>query len=177
MLLKGGSNRSADLIGLARRVDQKAKGGRKRNSATLWIVNVHKAKHIFDARARRIEVGPGRIHLPRDYEERWLDEMTAEELTAGKWVKRRARNESLDLEIYAWLALVKPPFAQSRDHMRWVPSAFRIIETVAVIEAALPTEDNAPAPVPAPAARHSEKNKRRARRGAPVRRTGWIKRK
>lgn len=125
-LVKGGSKITADPISRARRADQKSKGGVKRNSPTLWIVNVHKGKHILDARLRRIDPGPGRVHLPADWRDEWSAELTAEQLEAGKWTKIRARNETLDLALYAWFALLKPPFAQSRSTMRWVPSQFRI---------------------------------------------------
>ena len=126
MLVKGSSKVTSDLVGRARRADQKIKGGVKRNSPTLWLVNVHKGKHIIDARLRRHDDGPGRIHLPRDWRDEWSAELTAEQLEKGRWKKVRARNETLDLSLYAWFALLKPPFAQSRASMRWVPADFRI---------------------------------------------------
>lgn len=128
MLLKGSSNHNSELIGRARPSDQKSKGGFKRNSPELWLVNVHRAKFVLDARLRRQENGPGRIHLPSDFELRWQEEFTAEQLNKkGKWAKVRERNETLDLTLYAWFGLIKPPFMQSRSNMRWVPHAFRVL--------------------------------------------------
>lgn len=127
MLLKGSSNHNSELIGRARPADQKSKGGFKRNSPEMWLVNSHRGKFVLDARLRRLESGPGRMHLPRDFELRWQEELTAENLNKkGKWHKVRERNETLDLTLYAWFALIKPPFMQSRSNMRWVPHAFRI---------------------------------------------------
>jgi phage terminase large subunit GpA-like protein len=169
-LVKGSSRREGDLIGRARRADQKTRGGAKRNSPALWLVNVHRAKFILDARMRRIEPGPGRLHYPQDFDPRWFDEMTAEELVKGKWEKLRPRNEQLDLELYAWLALLKPPFAQSRSTMRWVPADFRIVWPELPVGAESENEPiTQPPPIPAMV------QKQKSPRLAPVRRRqGWM---
>ncbi len=133
-LLQGGNNPRADLISRARRADQKNKGGVKRNSPSRWTVNVHAGKNILDARLRREKPGPGYIHLPQNLSEQHLDEMTAEEKQKGKWVKVRARNETLDLLVMAYSAILRPPFAQSRTHMRWVPTDFRVPDQALPIE-------------------------------------------
>jgi phage terminase large subunit GpA-like protein len=125
-LLQGGNNPKADLISRARRADQKTKGGAKRNSPSRWTVNVHAGKNILDARLRRETPGPGYIHLNQDVSDLHLDELTAEEKQKGKWTKVRARNETLDLMVMAYSAILRPPFAQSKTNMRWVPPAFRV---------------------------------------------------
>ena len=135
MLLKGSSNPNEKRdVWKAQGGDTKAKGGTRRDAPEMWIVNSHKHKFVLDARFRRDVPagggpGPGCQHFPEDFEERWFDEATAEELNSkGRWVKREGRraNETLDLKLYAKFALIKPPFAQSRPHMKWVPKAFRI---------------------------------------------------
>lgn len=192
-LVKGGSNRDGKkLMPPGEFADQKVKGGAKRNSARLWLPNVHKIKNIIDAKLRRQKPGPGYIHLPGGefvdgtdqrifgLTEEHLDEITAEELKKGKWEKLRARNETLDILVYAEAAILKPPFAQSRNDMRWVPKDFRIIwpaQGVIVLPApaandptpaptAEPVAVNAPPPPPKPA----------RSRPAPRRSGGWMNR-
>jgi phage terminase large subunit GpA-like protein len=124
-LIKGGNKPGGKIMPPAQFADQKLKGGNKRNSARLWLPNVHAIKCIIDARLRRSKPGPGYIHLPGDLDDEHVDEMTAEQLEAGKWKKLRARNETWDLLVYAYAAILRPPFAQSRSDMRWVPKDFR----------------------------------------------------
>lgn len=125
-LLQGGNNPKAELISRARRSDQKTRGGVKRNSPARWTVNVHAIKNILDARLRRERPGPGYIHLPAGLSDQHIDELTAEEKQKGKWVKVRARNETLDLLVQSIATLMRPPFAGTRTHMRWVPAGFRV---------------------------------------------------
>jgi phage terminase large subunit GpA-like protein len=148
-LTKGGSNpNEPKLMKLAQFADQKRRGGPRRSSAKLWMANVHRIKGIIDARLRREDHGPGYIHLAggtqgggplkpgRDEHEtrrlldHHVDEITAEELKKGKWEKIRPRNETWDLLVAAYASILRPPFAQSRTHMRWVPAAFRVPEQV-----------------------------------------------
>lgn len=127
MLLKGTSRHDAPLVRLARHDDRKVKGTPIRKSPELWLVNSHAGKSILDARLRRQSPGPGYVHLPANFDDGYLLELTAEQRDKkGKWQKVRPRNETLDLEIYAWFALIKPPFAKSRSTMRWVPYEFRV---------------------------------------------------
>lgn len=125
-LMKGGSNPRGKLMPPGQFADQKGKGGSKRNSARLWIPNVHAIKNMIDARLRRKAPGPGYVHFPEDLPDEYFDELAAEELVDGKWAKIRARNETLDHLVQGEVALLKPPFAQSRTDMRWVPIAFRV---------------------------------------------------
>lgn len=125
-LVKGGSKPTGKLMPPGQFADQKIKGGARRSSARLWIPNVHVIKNMIDARLRRTAPGPGYIHLPENLADDHIEEITAEELKDGKWVKLRARNETLDILVYSEAALLKPPFAQSRTDMAWVPKDFRI---------------------------------------------------
>lgn len=127
-LLKGSNSRTGKLMPTAQFADQKLKGGGSKRGPKLWMPNVHALKNIIDARLRRETPGPGYIHLPGNLPMEYCDEITAEELQKGKWEKIRARNETWDLLVYAYASILKPPFAQSVSHMRWVPGDFRIIQ-------------------------------------------------
>ncbi|WP_122927944.1 terminase gpA endonuclease subunit [Sphingobium sp. LF-16] len=142
-LLKGGSKpNSPRLMPQGEFADKKISGGAKKNSPDLWLPNVHRIKNIIDVRLRKSARGPGYINIPGadrpgsrtrhvsegepGLSDEYLDEIAAEELKDGRWVKLRARNETLDHLVYAYASILKPPFAQSRDHMRWVPAAYRV---------------------------------------------------
>lgn len=186
-LLKGGSNpKATDLMPPAQFADQKLRGGRRRTSARLWRPNVHKLKNMIDARLRRETPGPGYIHLPGDLAEEHVEEITAEELVDGKWTKRRARNETWDHLVYAEASILKPPFAQSRTDMRWIPRGFAIHwpnksdyagQAMTVAEAITP-------PAPAPETPVSDEVAAQPKRASPPRRRmirhggeGWLKRR
>jgi phage terminase large subunit GpA-like protein len=169
-LVKGGNRPTADLMPRAKFADQKRRGGAKRSSAQLWLPNVHAIKHTIDARLRRLDPGPGYIHLPggkiggrplRPGEseagahrllDQHVEEIAAEELQKGKWVKRQTRNETWDLLVYSYAAILRPPFAQSRTHMRWVPAAFRVPDHP-IASPLPPAEGDAPRPAAAPASK------------------------
>lgn len=180
-LVKGGSRPTAPLMPKGQFADQKVKGGVKRNSARLWIPNVHTIKNMIDARLRRMLPGPGYIHLPGDLSDDHLDEITAEELKRGKWEKLRPRNETLDILVYAEAAILKPPFAQSRTDMRWVPKGYRIIWPAqgTIVLPAPAANDPAPAPIAAePVTVNANTTPSRPLRGrkVPQRGGGWMNR-
>lgn len=161
-LTKGGNNPNAELMPRAKFADQKRRGGAKRTSAELWMPNVHRIKGMIDARLRRVDSGPGYIHLPGGKTgggllppsideggtgrllDHHIEEITAEELRKGKWEKVRPRNETLDLLVAAQAAILRPPFAQSRTHMRWVPAAYRVPDQAEPVDA---PETKRPAPM------------------------------
>lgn len=147
-LVKGASKATGALMPPAQFADQKLKGGARKTSARLWLPNVHKIKNMIDARLRRDEPGPGYIHLPEDLTEDHVAEITAEEMVKGKWEKKRARNETWDHLVYNEAGLLKPPFAQSKTDMRWIPRGFAIQWPNKSDYPAAP----AAAPAPAPAA-------------------------
>lgn len=171
-LLQGGNNPRAPQISAARRSDQKAKGGTKRNSPSVWTINVHWLKNILDTMLRREKPGPGYIHLPSGLAEHHIDELTAEQLVKGKWEKIRPRNETWDLLVYGLAAILRRPFAQSVLHMRWVPPDFRVPDPIV-------TDAIAPEPVQAEAEieRQEQQAAPSARKRAAVRRQrpqGWM---
>lgn len=175
-LMKGGSRPTSPLMPSGKFADQKVRGGARRNSARLWIPNVHMIKNMIDARLRRSSPGPGYIHFPGDFPDEYFDELTAEELQNGKWVPQRRRNETWDNVIQGEVALLKPPFAQSRTDMRWVPKAFRVMWPEGAVSDAAPaaTADvSDPAPQQAPV---SAKPKPVARRRKNQRPRGWMDR-
>jgi phage terminase large subunit GpA-like protein len=176
MLLKGSSSPNSELVRNGQFSDKKMKGTPIRSGPMLWLVNVHKVKNIMDARLRRTDKGgKGRIHLPADFDEEHIAELTAEELKKGKWTKTRSRNETWDLIVYAWAALIKPPFAKSRDHMRWIPAGYRIQGNASVKPEALPGHDDAGVPDRMPAATPTAEGVPvRPRRAAPPRKN-WFK--
>lgn len=125
-LVKGGSNPKGKLLPAPSFLDVKSRGGPEKAGPRLWVPNVNAMKSIVDARVRRDKPGPGYIHWPADWREEWFDELAAaEELRQGKWVKIRSRNETLDLMVYNYTALMRAPFAGTRANMGWVPAAFR----------------------------------------------------
>lgn len=135
-LMKGGSNPRGKLMPPGQFADQKVKGGAKRSSAKLWVPNVHAIKNMIDARLRVARPGTGFVHLPEDLSDAHVEEITAEQLEKGKWIKVRARNETWDHLVQGEVAMLKPPFAQSRTDMNWVPRDFRIVwpKTVRSVE-------------------------------------------
>lgn len=160
-LTKGGNSLTGDLMPRAKFADQKRRGGALRSSAELWMPNVHRIKHMIDARLRREDPGPGYIHLPGGkvgnailklgqlesstgrLSDEHIEEITAEQLRKGRWEKVRPRNETWDLLVAAYAAILRPPFAQSRTHMRWVPQDYRVPDQAA----AQMVDEPAPAPV------------------------------
>jgi phage terminase large subunit GpA-like protein len=191
-LTKGGSNPKAELMPRAKFADQRRRGGPKRSSAELWMPNVHRIKHILDARLRRTDPGPGYVHLPggkvgggqlrpgqdegatRRLLDHHVEEITAEELKKGKWEKVRPRNETWDLLVAAIASMLRPPFAQSRTHMGWVPAAFRVPDQEtpkgeAAVQAAETNLKLEAAPQPKVAAPSPPKATKRPRRD------GWVK--
>jgi phage terminase large subunit GpA-like protein len=176
-LVKGGSNPKGKLMPPGQFADQKVRGGAKRNSAKLWIPNVHAVKNMIDARLRRPAPGPGYIHLPGDLSDAHVEEIAAEELRDGKWVKIRARNETLDILVYGEVALLRPPFAQSRPDMAWVPKDFRVRwpKSERVAQTDRPDMQTEAADVETAAVETTIEPEQRRQRGRPKpRRAGWM---
>lgn len=174
-LMKGGSRPTGPLMPAGKFADQKVKGGARRNSARLWIPNVHMIKNMIDARLRRTSPGPGYIHFPGDLPDEYFDELTAEHLVNGKWDKQRNRNETWDNIVQGEVALLKPPFAQSRTDTRWVPKAYRVTwpdGAAAVPAAPQPLQGADAEPVDAPV----KKTKAAPRRRKGPRSRGWMDR-
>src|SRR5271157_359900 len=80
----------------------------------LWIIGTDTAKDRIFARLKIPAPGPGFMHIPDFIEDEYLAQLTAEKAvrryrrgkgTVREYVKTRARNEALDLEVYALAAL------------------------------------------------------------------------
>lgn len=79
----------------------------------LFPIGVDSAKDILFSRMRIKEPGPGYMHFPMSRSDEYFRQLTAEKLTTRyhkgfarrEWVKVRARNEALDVRVYAMAAL------------------------------------------------------------------------
>lgn len=80
----------------------------------LWTIGTDTAKDRIFARLKIPAHGPAYMHLPEWVEEDYLEQLTAEKAvrrykrgkgTVREYIKIRARNEALDLEVYALSAL------------------------------------------------------------------------
>jgi phage terminase large subunit GpA-like protein len=80
----------------------------------LWTIGTDTAKDRIFARLKIPQPGPGFMHLPDFIEDEYLAQLTAEKAirrykrgrgTVREYIKIRARNEALDLEVYALAAL------------------------------------------------------------------------
>jgi phage terminase large subunit GpA-like protein len=80
----------------------------------LWLIGTDTAKDRIFARMKIPGRGPGYMHLPDFAEDEYLAQLTSEKAvrryrrgkgTIREYIKTRARNEALDLEVYALAAL------------------------------------------------------------------------
>ena len=80
----------------------------------LWLIGTDTAKDRIFARMKIPAPGPGYMHLPDFAEDEYLAQLTSEKAvrryrrgkgTIREYIKTRARNEALDLEVYALAAL------------------------------------------------------------------------
>jgi len=83
---------------------------RTRAKVVLGIVGTDTAKGLLFSRLWLSEFGPGYIHFPRDVDDEWFKQLTAEKLMTKHvkgiptrvWKQIRARNEALDCAVYAF---------------------------------------------------------------------------
>ena len=79
----------------------------------LFPVGVDTAKALLFSRFRINEAGPGYCHFPMEREDEYFRQLTAEKIATKyhkgfarrEFVKTRARNEALDVRVYAMAAL------------------------------------------------------------------------
>jgi phage terminase large subunit GpA-like protein len=75
----------------------------------LFPIGVDTAKELIYARLKIEEPGPGYCHFPAHYDDEYFAQLTAEQIVTRfnrgfrkrEWKKTRARNEALDLRVYA----------------------------------------------------------------------------
>jgi len=74
----------------------------------LYQIGVNAAKNVIYSHLMTELIGPGYMHFPEDpeYNAEYFKQLTAEQRgTDGRWVKRRARNEALDVRVYGYCSL------------------------------------------------------------------------
>ncbi|MCG8694682.1 MAG: phage terminase large subunit family protein [Minwuiales bacterium] len=175
-LIKGASSDKGPLLPPSTPIDlEKAGKKRSKRGAHVFVPNVSHWKNILDARIRRPEPGPGYLHLPKDFDDAYLAELTAEEKQDGKWEKVRPRNETWDLWVYGTIALKR--LAGSRMKMGWVPKSMRrpVREDGDEPPAAPPSAAaEAPAVPPSADGDRSQRKGRKRRRRRPPGRRSWL---
>ncbi|QOE32735.1 terminase large subunit [Achromobacter phage Mano] len=134
---------------------QRKQSGKKARKVDLFLVGVDEAKLVVMRRlaatvgAEDRTTGPGYCHTPKDRENEWYKQLTAEKLVTRyvkgqpvrEWHKPdRARNEALDCRVYALAAL-----------KIMNPSFKRLAERLTVPSQAEPAPQPVPKPAPAPA--------------------------
>ncbi len=98
----------------------KKRYGAVKRPVPLFTVGVDSAKLNLYANLRLSEPGPGYCHFPQVYQEEYFLQLTAERLVTKYkkgfpyrvWEAKRARNEALDIRVYAMaaLSLLNPNF-------------------------------------------------------------------
>ncbi len=112
--LKGASTRDAVLLSSPKWIEVKNNFGRRLFRVPLYFVGTHDLKVWLNRALKSIEQDqdmPGRLHLSREIaDEAYIEQMAAEVLggrarrdgrVVMEWKKIRARNEALDLAVYA----------------------------------------------------------------------------
>jgi phage terminase large subunit GpA-like protein len=99
-LLKGASSKRPDkpmVKGHAR-----TNASKPMRDMPVWTIDTHYYKDVIAASLRRNEPGPGYFHPPRWVSANYFEELRAEvRMPDGKWKQVRARNEAIDLWVYA----------------------------------------------------------------------------
>lgn len=100
MLVKG-ADRSNDGKPVVRG-NARSNEGKPMPDMPIWLVGTDYFKDLIAGSLRRKVPGPGYFHAPKWLHASYFEELRAEARDAkGKWKKVRARNEALDLWVYA----------------------------------------------------------------------------
>lgn len=107
-----GANKTGEPI-WPKRASKNNKGG-----INLYVIGVDAAKDLIHNRLKLTQSGAGYMHFPLDYDEEYFQQLTAERVVyekgLRKWMKRSgARNEALDVRVYATAALERMKQFQS----------------------------------------------------------------
>ncbi|WP_313571401.1 phage terminase large subunit family protein [Comamonas terrigena] len=143
--IKGDDNKP--IVGPSSLQEVNHRGRKVQRGIKLHLVGVDQAKDLLLGQLAITEPGPGYVHFSADLPREFYEQLTAEQrvLTkvkgqdAYRWVKRRPRNEELDIRNYALHA------AMCQGIHKWTEAQWlRLEQTVQ------PPEDlfSAPAPVP-----------------------------
>jgi terminase, large subunit len=104
--VRGGKDKGKPVVGRP--------SDHNRYRAKLFTLCVDTAKEIIYSRLKIESAGPGYLHLPDWVDAEYVAQLTSERRvwkwlknqgTVREWVQTRARNEALDLEVYALAAL------------------------------------------------------------------------
>ena len=115
-----GANRSGEPIW--------PKRASRKNTAriNLYTIGTDGAKDLIYGRLKIAEPGPGYMHFPLQYDEEYFRQLTSEKVIyekgVRKWIKKQgARNEALDIRVYATAALERlkqsPRFIRDLDRL------------------------------------------------------------
>ena len=116
MLVKGGSHAAEKPVtkGSARN-----NAGKPMPDMPVWVVSTDYFKDLIAGSMRRKVPGPGYFHAPKWAPASYFDELRAEiRGVNGKWQKIHARNEALDLWVYA-LAVCESLGCGPKGRMNW----------------------------------------------------------
>lgn len=105
--IKGDDNKP--IVGPSSLQEVNHRGMKVQRGIKLYLVGVDQAKDLLLGQLAIAEPGPGYVHFSTDLPREFYEQLTAEQrvLTkikgqdAYKWVKRRPRNEELDIRNYA----------------------------------------------------------------------------
>lgn len=93
--------------------------GKAMRDLPLWLVDTNYYKDIVAASMRRKAPGPGYYHIPAWLPPTYFDELRAEiRQTNGTWKQIKARNEALDLWVYA-LAVCEALGCGAKGAIKW----------------------------------------------------------
>jgi phage terminase large subunit GpA-like protein len=138
LAVKGASVYGKPVLGKPTRQDVNYRGATLRQGVKLWPVGTDTAKHLLFGRMRLTQVGPGYVHVPKDYAETdEFEQMTAARLmpvtvnqkAAMRWVTPTGkREEAGDCMVYAYAGACylgiqnfrEPSWA--RRERRWCPT-------------------------------------------------------
>ena len=101
----------------------------------LYMIGVNQAKDVIYSHIMTETIGAGYMHYPQDesYNDEYFKQLTAEKRGKdGRWKKVRARNEALDVRVYAYTSLfiagVDLELLSHRGALVYVPPQVKPIE-------------------------------------------------
>ena len=164
LLLKGRGGKSGQGEKPMVRGHARDSRGKAIRSQPVWQIDTNYYKDIVAASMRRKVPGAGYFHAPKWLANTYFDELRAEvRQPNGTWKKIRARNEALDLWVYA-LAICEALGFGARGTLKWEKPP----------EWALPLDANAE--MITPEERRLEKKEaasKKARRRQGIGKPGW----
>ena len=128
--------------------------------AAIDAVGTDAGKEIIISRIQLAETGPRYCHFPREYDEEWFAQLTAEEVREVKkngftqriWHKTRPRNEALDIRVYslACYEILNPSMRKIREQVEAAGAKARPGDFILDPHKTMPAGSPSPAPPQAP---------------------------